>query len=109
MALIKKRSLNAPLSVRKTVAPSTVQNLSADIDFIIDQGFSLISFSPVLEERWTIHDYEVYQNELIRVADRWIGELRRGNYISIRLWDELFLVKELQKIKAFSKKLLYPL
>jgi len=107
LAFIKKRLMDPPLSIRKTVAPWAVQNLYADIDFFIGQSFSLISFSPVMEERWTVHDYEVYRNELFRVADRWIEELRKGSNISIRLWDELFLVKRLQKIKAFSKKLLY--
>jgi uncharacterized protein len=104
LELIRQKSLNHSLFIRKTVSPSTVGNLYEDIIFFMDQGFKHIAFSPVMEEKWSSKDFQIFEEEQLRLADLWIKELKSRNDVTFQIWDEMFSIRTLYKKGDLTQK-----
>lgn len=104
LEMIRQRSLNHSLFIRKTVSPSTVKFLYEDIIFFMNQDFNNIAFSPVMEEKWSSKDLQIFEEEQFRLADLWIKELESGNDLTFQIWDEMFSIRILHKKGDLTQK-----
>jgi uncharacterized protein len=91
------------VSVRKTVTPENVSNLSRDLEFFLQLGFRSIAFSPVMESPWTEKAYGIFQSEQLKCADMWISSLKEGKPFFVQSWTDILLLRQfLNKKKTYD-------
>jgi uncharacterized protein len=89
LELLRNTGMVGSASVRKTVAPATVENLYADIVFFLEHGLRKITFSPVMETEWNRRNLAVFEEQQRRIAHRWIHSVVTDTPFSIKLWDQM--------------------
>jgi uncharacterized protein len=87
--LLQNSGMGSFVSVRKTVVPSTAENLYRDVAFFLEHGLREITFSPVMETEWNQRNLAVFEEQQRRIADRWIHSLMTEAPFSIKLWDQM--------------------
>ncbi|MBE7463988.1 MAG: radical SAM protein [Planctomycetes bacterium] len=78
----------APLTeVICVVDPENVAHMSANLRFILDQGVRVVGLSLNYSGKWNEESLAVYERELERVGEEFIGRFRAGQDIYVSVLD----------------------
>ena len=85
-------------TVRMTVSPASVKYLYESVHFMVkDIGFRNINAVPAGGVEWTDDTLLLYKEQLKKITDFWIDEMRRGRYFMV--WHLRKVFEGMQKIK----------